>query len=185
MKILLAAKHWHIFLVSFLVPLLLIVCALWFGKYSSWFYFVPLGIALSQVSLYSWLWAVGTNLSQFIEGKENNSFLFKALIIIPGSILILILTFCMFIAVKISLDVFSMANVFMTSLFFIIPVLFVFQLSLLYCFFFVARLIKQYETKQKPKFEEFFKEFILTLLLPIGIWFLQPKINRIIGPDLK
>ena len=180
MNLILRAKHWQIFIVVFFIPSLLIVvgllCYNFYGSLTSLFYMIPTGLALSQIVIYAWLWIVGKTISDNVEGQK----LFKTLIKIPCFVILLILFFWLFLTLRISFGFFSTANILFASLFVILPVQFVFVVSLIYCFYFVARSLKQFETKQKPKFEEFFKEFILILIFPVGIWFLQPRINRIL-----
>ena len=179
MRLILQAKHWQIFFVGFFIPTLLIaggfIYSSIFFSMTSLFYSIPLALALSQAVIYAWLWVVGNHISEKIEGQK----LFKTLIKVPCFVLLLILVFWLCVTLQLSMGMFSMANVLFTSLFVILPIQFVFVISLIYCIYFVARSLKQVETKQTPKFEEFFKEFVMILLFPIGIWYLQPKINRI------
>lgn len=44
---------------------------------------------------------------------------------------------------------------------------------------FSARAISQYEKKKNLKFNDYVSEFIMILFSPIGIWIIQPKMNRI------
>jgi len=178
MKLILQAKHWHIFLLAFLIPALIIAGGLVYSTFwysmTSLFYAIPLALALSQAVIYIWLWVVGTNIAENVDDQK----LFKIFIIIPCFVLLFILAFWLLITLRLSFGKLSMAGVLFTSLFVILPIQFAFVISLIYCVFFVARAIKQAEIKQKPNFETFFKEFILILIFPIGIWFLQPRINR-------
>jgi hypothetical protein len=141
---------------------------------------IPIGIVVLQLVTYSWLWAIGTNFLHKIDFIKTNAGLFKTFIIIPIVALVLILVFWMFFTFRFSfLHIYSSVDILNTSLFsVIIPIQSVFVVSIMYCYYFVARTIKQYETKKKMTFKEFYKEFILILLLPIGIWFLQPRINK-------
>ena len=87
----------------------------------------------------------------------------------------------LFVTIKINTGVYSMYNVLFASLLIIIPVQFVFIISMLYCFYFTARAIKSNELNQNIRFDAFYKEFILIMLFPFGIWKLQPVINEEIG----
>ena len=145
MRFLLYAKHWQIFLLAFLIPAILITIGLidfmTKGNTILLLYTAPLGVVLSQVTLYAWLWAVGNNLTDN-ETKKQNTTLFKSLIIIPFITLIIILIFMFFVTFRINTGVFSMYNVLITSLLIIIPVQFIFIISMFYCFYFTARAIK-------------------------------------------
>src|SRR5690606_3673630 len=56
---------------------------------------------------------------------------------------------------------------------------FVALLTLFYCLSFLAKAIVQAERTNKITSAEYFSEFIMALMFPIGIWFLQPRINRL------
>ena len=49
-----------------------------------------------------------------------------------------------------------------------------------YCLYFVARTIKTAESQKKVSFTELVGLFFLIWFFPIGIWFVQPRINRLI-----
>jgi bacteriorhodopsin len=51
---------------------------------------------------------------------------------------------------------------------------------IIYCIYFVARTIKMVELQRKVIFSEFIFEFFLIWFYPIGVWLIQPRINRII-----
>ena len=52
--------------------------------------------------------------------------------------------------------------------------------SMFYYLYFVAKTIKIAELQKKLEFVNFASEFFLIWFYPIGIWFIQPKINKII-----
>jgi len=48
-----------------------------------------------------------------------------------------------------------------------------------YCIVVTSRRLKSFELSRKAAFAEYFKDFVLLLIFPIGIWFLQPRINKL------
>lgn len=56
---------------------------------------------------------------------------------------------------------------------------FVALLTLFYCLSFLAKAVVQAERPNKIVSAEYFSEFIMALMFPLGIWFLQPRINRL------
>lgn len=48
-----------------------------------------------------------------------------------------------------------------------------------YCIIITSQRLKSFELCRKAKFTEYFGNFVLFLVFPIGIWFLQPRINRV------
>ena len=51
--------------------------------------------------------------------------------------------------------------------------------SSFYSFYIEAKLLKTVEIQQKAKINNYIREFILFWIFIIGIWFIQPRINRI------
>jgi hypothetical protein len=66
----------------------------------------------------------------------------------------------------------------------IINVIFPVHIFSMFCIFysmwFTAKTIKSIEFKRAVSFSEFAGEFFLLWFFPIGIWIIQPKINKII-----
>ncbi|OCX52831.1 hypothetical protein BEL04_00420 [Mucilaginibacter sp. PPCGB 2223] len=60
-----------------------------------------------------------------------------------------------------------------------------------YCLYFVAKTLKTAEVQKEVEFSDFAAEFFLIWFYPIGIWFIQPRINKLIqepsldAPDEK
>ncbi|MEJ0031567.1 MAG: hypothetical protein WDO15_14855 [Bacteroidota bacterium] len=53
----------------------------------------------------------------------------------------------------------------------------------IYCSYFAARLLNSVEQERAAPFREFVGDFILFIFYPIGVWWLQPRVNRIFGSD--
>lgn len=52
-----------------------------------------------------------------------------------------------------------------------------------YCLYFVAKTIRTVELQRETTFSDFAGEFFLIWFYPIGIWIIQPKINKIVESD--
>jgi hypothetical protein len=52
-----------------------------------------------------------------------------------------------------------------------------------YILYFVAKTMKSVEMQKTVTFNDYAGEFFLIWFFPIGIWFLQPRINKIFGFD--
>jgi hypothetical protein len=50
---------------------------------------------------------------------------------------------------------------------------------MLYSLYFVAKTIKTVELQKECTFKDFIEEFILILFYPVGLWIIQPRINKI------
>jgi hypothetical protein len=53
--------------------------------------------------------------------------------------------------------------------------------GIFYSLYFVAKTIKTVELQTKVSFSDFAGEFLLIWFFPIGIWVVQPKINKMIN----
>jgi hypothetical protein len=51
---------------------------------------------------------------------------------------------------------------------------------IVYCLYFVAKTFKTVELQRETTFSDFVAEFFLIWFYPIGVWVLQPKINRMV-----
>lgn len=51
--------------------------------------------------------------------------------------------------------------------------------TLFYCLSFMARSIVQQERESSIHSSDFFGEFVMAVFFPVGIWLLQPRINRL------
>jgi len=60
-----------------------------------------------------------------------------------------------------------------------LPFFYVFY-AFLHSIAFPAKTLKSIELRRKASFGEYLGDFFLIVFLPVGIWFLQPRVNRII-----
>ena len=191
MRALLKAKHWQLFSVFYGLPLLFE--SLLFFKYNNRFSNINsseflalnfLNILIPLLIYFIWLWYVGKklnyNLPLGIKQNEitlNVSFLF----------IILYLIFLFFLINSGILYNFITLINNSKNINIIIPFLFITLLTffaLLFCCFFVAKSLRRKEIKRNVKFDEFFIDFLLIIVLfPIGIWFIQPRINKLFSSD--
>ena len=66
-----------------------------------------------------------------------------------------------------------------TSMLAILPVHLLAMGCTLYSLYFCARALKSAERQRRARFGDFAGTFFLFWIFPIGIWILQPKINRL------
>jgi hypothetical protein len=55
----------------------------------------------------------------------------------------------------------------------------VFLASYVYCHIYVSRLLKSVELGKRVQVADFFGDFILILFFPIGVWIIQPRVNKL------
>lgn len=181
----LKAKHWQLFLLTFGIPFLfqVIFMITMITNLSNsnlhpdgMFTYVklfPIVMVLFMGVFFGWFWAVATGLQRLIPAEVPlNVTRFKIFFIIP---VVYILFFLLFMI--------SMVDsggpdplVFVL----IIPVHLFSMFCIFYCLYFAAKTIKTAELKRKLTFSDFAGEFFMLWFYPIGIWIIQPRINRLV-----
>lgn len=187
MKIFLKLKHWQLF--GIYLILLHFSVSLYLGKSEvndTYFIKNVLGIfalLIPEIFIFNWIYSIGNYLFRKVEviisSKDLN---FKYFIL---SLQIIIFHFFINLLSKfiILLDL-TFNNIYVTLHNFIIVSLSIVSiLSYLYVMYFIAKSLKSLELNNEITFKDFRKEFFLLVLLPIGIWFIQPRINKIFAEE--
>ncbi len=183
----LRAKHWQLFLFTFGIPLILQIAftvmlfmSLFLNEgpdmafIGDYFAFFPFLIILFAGVFFAWFWSVGIGLNQKTPTNANlNKNVFKLLLIAPFIYLILALILVFNITLEEGSDLELKATLI------IIPLHLVSMGCIFYCMAFIARTIKSIELERNAHFSDYFAEFFLIWFYPIGIWILQPRINKI------
>ncbi|MFP9113621.1 hypothetical protein ACLI1A_06745 [Flavobacterium sp. RHBU_3] len=195
MKKLLQLKHWQLFIIIFAIPMIL---QTGFSVYmfvnmfamtmknpedpqiiidgiSSMTRILPIILVIVTTLQFLWQYTLGTNLYKKIpEGVNLNLRLFKLSLIVP-IVYLLVICFIM-INISITLDESSIPNPFLIL---IIPFNFLTILCVVYCYYFSAKAFKSIELQRNVVFNDFIAEFFLIWFFFIGVWILQPRINKI------
>ncbi|MFP9100525.1 hypothetical protein ACLI09_15865 [Flavobacterium sp. RHBU_24] len=197
MKKLLTLKHWQLFLPLFVVPLLTQLSlmaylfsqmihkevplpaddpAVFLGFFSNVMYVVFAVMGVVMLLHFSWQYTLGSSLHKKLPAGVNmNLGLFRAFLIIPF-FYILLFGFVMFdIFSNISAD--NVPNFYWFAL--IVPLHLFSIFCMFYSIYFNAKSLKAVELQRPVKGEEFIAEFFLLWFFVIGVWILQPRINKI------
>lgn len=183
------AKHWQIFLLIFIIPGIL-YAILMFNLFSEalkpkqigleafelFFNLFPVVIIFYSFILYGWYWSVVKGLTPKINSAIrpqlkwfNLSLLFPA---IYTTVLAILIGF-------IFPSIVGFAATSLSIILILIPIHFLAIAGIFYCMYVVAKVIKMAELQREVNFGDFIGEFACIWILPIGIWFLQPKINEL------
>lgn len=180
----LLAKHWHYFIAAFILPLFILTLGLFLPFYvlngATPFIAIPLSILIAQLVIYFWLWNIGKllfNKLPFFISKEYA--VFKWLIIIPAAISLLIFIFLLSGAFILGMGYFSYSSTLFSSMIIILPLWGLLLLSKLYCFYFAAKVLKSSEQHRNVRGVEILNDFMLLVFFPIGIWIIQPRLNKL------
>jgi hypothetical protein len=164
MKFLLTAKHWQIFLALIVVLILAEIklednptLTMAFNITGTLLYFI-------------WPLLVGHELQNYLPNKVELNYTF---FMINGFLIILGIVSAAIITGGGTWHFEGLAA---------LPVFYL-LFAWFYVFSFPGRTMRSIENKREAGLSESIGDFFLTFFLPIGIWFLQPRLNKIIGTE--
>jgi len=173
----LRAKHWQIFAllvgVGFVGDVVLIVSSISatarspqdFGKIGLPFGFV---MALFMFFFLGWFWSMGSFLSSIVQPSLRLKMgFFRFALVYPG----------LYIFVFMALFQSSTTNPALLAIIF--PFHFFAMFCIFYDLYFVSKSLVLAETSKPLSFYDYAGPFFLMWFFPIGVWFTQPRINRL------
>lgn len=182
----LKAKHWQVFMVTFGLPFILELILLPYIFLSRdvriMTILFPIITLLFISGLFGWFWSIAIGLQYKVpQGVKMKIKKFKTFLIIPLFYLFLIMAFGGFSFGQTSLGEQEPSNTQIEGYIgIIVPLHFFSMFCIFYCFYFVAKTFKTVELQREVTFSDFAGEFFLIWFFPIGVWIIQPKINKMI-----
>jgi hypothetical protein len=185
-NLLLKARHWQLFILTFGIPFILqmimvasmMTKALTNADISSTSLFsdsivIIIIAAIFYAILPLWIWAVAVGLKEKVpENAKLKVNRFKIFFIIPVVYFVLYMTLFFPSIMKFEVE---------PALFLIIMPLHMFAMfCILYCLYFTAKTLRTVELQRKVHSSDYIGEFFLIMFFPIGVWFIQPRINKIL-----
>ena len=187
-KLFLKIKHWQLFLVVWALPALIKVPS-WISKgYASNPELTILATYLWIGVLIGWMYSIGVSLSKMLpENTKMNLKFFRICTIIPLilAVVVVVSASCTYIGIINTESSFWKADsiifkIVFTVFFLIFAILTQFTpIAIFYNSHFCSKTLKTIELQQKIKFGKYAIEFFLILFSFIGIWFIQPRVNKI------
>jgi hypothetical protein len=178
MKFFLKLKHWQLFIMTWGLPMIVNVYS--FSKPTILFQSFPILMIFFTAGTFGWIWSIGKVLHKRLpQGVKLNLALFHVFLIIPVLYIIIILCglsftmlsgangegfawgFISYPAVLITIHLLSMVMIFLALRF-------------------AAKVMKSVEIDRLAKFSDYAGEFFLIWFMPVGVWFLQPRLNRMV-----
>ncbi len=198
MNLFLRAKHWQLFLLTFGIPILLDIVMM-AGVFLNlmrhpnvppdphvFFYFFklfPFIMLLCMGTLLGWEYAVAIGLQKLVPtGIKMKVTKFKTFFFFPVtymSLIIILIFICLTVNFS-HTDAADFGPLFFIPFLIIIPIHLFSMFCLFYCLYFIAKTLKTVELQREASFSDFVGEFFLTWFFPIGVWILQPRINKMI-----
>jgi len=179
----LKAKHWQLFLLTFGIPM---ICQ--FILMGNYFRLFPILMIVFMGVFFGWFWAIAIGLQKKVpQGVKMKTNKFKVFFFIP-------MTYMLLISIAIGTVMSGLTerieggdqpDVGLVGG--IIGIIFPLHLFSMFCIFyslyFVAKTFKTVELQRETTFSDFAGEFFMIWFYPIGIWIIQPKVNKMIEDD--
>lgn len=182
----LKAEHWQIFIITFGLPFLIqiiLMPTIFIGNDPRIMMAVfPIIMIIFIAGLFGWFWSVGVGLQRKVpSGVIMKVKKFKIFFFVPLIYMLFLLIFMGSLFGSV-LDKGNEPSVaFVGGIFAVIFPLHLFSMfCIFYSLYFVAKTFKTVELQREVSFSDFAGEFFMIWFFPIGIWIVQPKINKMI-----
>lgn len=200
----LQTPHWKLFILVVGIPFVsaitsvIIMVSLLINQHSPrpesvfpvMFIFPVIGLFGAVIQLY-WQWSIATKLQAYMhpDMRKLRVKRFKLFFFIPW-VYFSVMMLVMFI---ITTQFDPANNDPSPNMMWLIPLImlgflmhFFSMFCLIYSLYFVAKTLKSAELQREAHFSDYIGEFFLIWFFPVGVWFIQPRVNRIVqGDQLK
>lgn len=160
------------------------------SMFGSFKYFPFIGLLTIPI-LYGWYWSVVTGLqSKLPANLEIKTGAFKVVLFVSvGAVIYTVyMTYTMFETfttdMTMVLDDPAGAQAFARKVTAMVGTMYPLQLAamacMFYCYYIVAKVIKSAELRREATFSDLIAEFVLAWFFFVGVWILQPRINKLI-----
>jgi len=194
----LRARHWQLFLLTFGIPFFiqLIMMGSMMGSVMSsaatgtdpdpfimlnYMAFFPIVMILYLTVHFGWYYSVAVGLQDKIPSElQLNLKRFKFFFFFPLTYIVLLIIF-MIVGVFGVIQTGGEPDALLlgVGLTVVLPLHFFSMFCMFYIIYFVSKTLKMAELQRNVSFSDYAGEFFLIWLYPIGIWFVQPKINEL------
>lgn len=180
MNIFLRMKHWQLFLLMVGIPIIIefIGLGIMFTTRDpkSMFFVFPLIMFFSIIINLGWFNALGINLTkklpETVKMKLNK---FKWFLYFPMIYMLILSVFILGILNGLSFGLIPTPLL----LLLILPIHLFSMFCLFYCLYYIAKTFKAVELQRPVIFNDYAGEFFLLWFFPIGLWIIQPRINKL------
>jgi len=193
----LRAKHWKLFLLICGVPMIfqfLLMATMLANMdmsnpptaivFPEIFGLFPILTIMFICTLFGWLWAIAIGLQDKLPANlKMNTGKFKTFFFIPAVYMLLIAISLKFTLRMIEHGEEPTIGLLKSSMAIIIPLHLFSMFCMLYCLYFASKTFKTVELQRETTFSDFAGEFFLLWFFPVGVWVVQPKINKMVDGD--
>ena len=154
----LRCKNWQLFLLFFGLFL-----AAGFVLATLWFHVV---VVVSAFCILGWYWSLGLFLNSIgPPGLRQKVGFFRFALIYPALYMLVFMAFSQ--------------GPKLASLAIVLPLHLLAMFCMFYALYFVSKCLVLAETSKPASFRDYAGEFFLIWFCPIGVWFIQPRVNRL------
>ena len=180
MKFFLRLKHWQLFLLLIGIPLilqiLLMTAFITNSNPNLILHVFQTMMFLMVVVYFGWYYALGTNLYEKLPAGTPMSLIrFKIFLFIPAVYIVLV-SLLMLLVLP---DFVSSESGSFAPFALIFPIHIFSMYCIFYCLYFISKAMKTAEWQRQVTFSDYAGEFFLFWFFPIGIWIIQPRINKL------
>jgi hypothetical protein len=177
---LLTIKHWQLFGLLMGLPMIfqfvIMGSIMTSGNPTIMFAAFPIMMILFIGLFFGWFYALGTNLHKKLpETATMNLTKFKIFLLIPVVYMLFLSIFMFGMFSNISTG--GQPNPAIFAL--IVPLHLFSMFCIFYCLYFNAKALKTVEWQRPVTFSDFAGEFFLIWFFPIGVWIIQPRLNKL------
>lgn len=181
---LLTLKHWQLFVLLMGLPTIfqfVIIGSIIISRNPTIFFIAfPIMMIFFVTFFFGWFYALGTNLHKKLPATvAMNLTRFKIFLFIPVVYMLLISVFIFGLFSNFSSGVEPNPAIFAL----IVPLHLFSMFCIIYCLYFIAKALKTVEWQKPVTFSDFAGEFFLIWFFPIGIWIIQPRLNKLFDPS--
>ena len=139
-------------------------------------------MVLFTVLISCWFYALGTNLCKRLPGEiKMNLTVFKLSLAVSVAHKLFISVYMYFLFAGISAG----EELNPAVLPYFVPLYLISTFCTFYCFHFIAKALKTVELQKAVTFNGYALEFFGIWICPVGVWFIQPQINRLFNYPLN
>ncbi len=194
----LKAKHWQLFALMFGIPMVFQFVAMGAmiasvadgtpptpAEMLSFLKFFPVLMIVLSATFFGWFWSIAIGLQDKVPAhvkmktRKFKIFFFVPIIYLPLFSLGMVTVMSAVVGMA---ETGGQPNVgLMGSIMAIIfPLHFFTMFCMFYTLYFVAKTFKTVELQRETAFSDFVGEFFMLWFYPIGIWIIQPKVNKMV-----
>lgn len=177
MKLFLKMNAWQLFALLFASHFLMMAVGMVGGGPRWMFTVLPIAMLVFLAVFMAWFWSLGINLNRKVPDEIRPSPRFFRFGMTYSSVYMLFL---------LSFVVLTASDSGSHRLFALIVPFHLFAMAcIFYALYFIAKNFVMAERKQTVGFYDFAEPFFLIWMYPIGVWFIQPRVNRMFQDEMN